>query len=228
MRCACKSIHHVSSFPTRYIIAAWPLCVLPFFVSNTYLLSAAAPSSARFLSYTFRGIESTNTQNQAPQGGDMQPEQLCAHCQKPASQYCRACFEATTELVPPKKTFYCNAECQKAGWAAHTTACTLTRRRCQLYRAAEVLQATFYLQRERVFDVSIAKIEREENTLHIWEGDYTNTQYLTPFPYHLVVGKEEKEAVLSMLTCDDALAWMHDLIGRLLDGIINRANHHMR
>jgi len=73
-----------------------------------------------------------------------------------------------------------------------------------------------------VFDISIAKIEREENALHVFEGRYTPTQCLASFPNHMVSGKEEKEAVLSLLTCDDALAWMHNLIRQLFEGMAAR------
>ena len=151
-----------------------------------------------------------------------QVEQFCAHCNKPASDYCRGCSEAIDERTIPLKTFYCNTECQKAGWAAHKILCNLIRRQKQLHRAAYLLQAAFYNYRMRIFDISIAKIERKGQKLHVWEGPYGELQCLATFPTHLITDEKDKEALLSHLTCNDTLAWMYELERQLLDGKVTQ------
>ena len=118
------------------------------------------------------------------------------------------------------KTFYCNTDCQKAGWAIHKTLCNHLRRQKRLYRAARLIQDAFYTYRRRMYDVSIARIERKGSAIHVWEGPYGLTQCLVPFPNHLILGKEEEESLLSYLTCSDALTCMYDLKRQLLDGML--------
>ena len=159
--------------------------------------------------------------NLASPGSQGQVEHFCAHCNKPASDYCRGCSEAVDEHTIPRKTFYCNAECQKAGWVDHKTLCNNLRRQKQLHRAAHLLQAVFYDYRMRIFDISVAKIEKKGHKLHVWEGPYSDMQCLVPFPNHLVLDEKDKEALLSHLTCNDTLAWMYELERQLLDGIMS-------
>ena len=159
-----------------------------------------------------------NSTNLASPGSHGQVERFCAHCNKPASDYCRGCSEVIDEQTIPLKTFYCNAGCQKAGWADHKTFCNNLRRKKQLHRAAHLLQAAFYGYRMRIFDISVAKIEKKGYKLHVWEGPYSGLQCLASFPNHLVPDEKDKEALLSHLTCNDALAWMYQLERQLLDG----------
>ena len=115
------------------------------------------------------------------------------------------------EQVTPPKTYYCSTERQKAHRPTHKQYCDLMKRQKQLHRAAHFLQAALYVYRERTFDVSIEKVERRENEVHVWEGEYGPTQSLIAFPNHLA-------ALLAMLTCNDQLIDMGNLICLLLGG----------
>ena len=82
------------------------------------------------------------------------------------------------------------------------------------------------MYREKVFDKLVIRIEETAGKLRIHEAPLTEgpqmeLDSLHPFPTALLFGPEKghnKKALLTMLACTDAVAWMHDLVKYLLDG----------
>jgi hypothetical protein len=93
----------------------------------------------------------------------------------------------------------------------------------QVHRAALVLQLARYAYREQVFDLSIKKVEKKGDDLYVYEGDYAPETILVPFPESLVEGND-KRGLLTLLTCEDAIANMEPFIGRLLEGETSSMN----
>lgn len=82
-----------------------------------------------------------------------------------------------------------------------------------------MLQLARYAYREQVFDLSIKKVEKKGDDLYVYEGDYAPETILVPFPESLVEGND-KRGLLTLLTCEDAIANMQPFIERLLEGEI--------
>ncbi|MCJ1243797.1 hypothetical protein MMC30_000994 [Trapelia coarctata] len=87
-----------------------------------------------------------------------------------------------------------------------------------LYRAAETIQKGFYIFREKTFDKLIIKVEEKDGMLLLTEGYYDIDDVLVPFPDELVKNERDRQAVLTHLTCADALGWMHDFMRLILKG----------
>ena len=116
------------------------------------------------------------------------------------------------------KTFYCNSSCQKADWTNHKKLCKFLTTRKQLYRAGNIAQQIFYIYREHAFDEVIVKVEKEGNTLYLYEGLKHGEKVFVPFPHHLFSCKEDRNAALTNFACTDSLAFMHEIISKLLRG----------
>lgn len=58
--------------------------------------------------------------------------------------------------------------------------------------------------------------------MYLHEGLYqplkSHVDFLESFPARLCENEEDKQAVLAHLACDEASAWMHELIGYFLEG----------
>lgn len=88
-----------------------------------------------------------------------------------------------------------------------------------LYRAGEMAQMAFYAYREHTFDLLIERVEKNGKDLLIYEASYGKTQECYfQFPDHLLPDERDKQAVLTYLTCGDAVGYMHELFKTLLDG----------
>lgn len=144
----------------------------------------------------------------------------CATCQKAASKVCTGCKDTPTRAGKIDSVAYCSAECQRESWPAHKDECKSRKARLVIFRIGSTLQKIFYVFREKLFDRAIIRIERENGRSFIYEGlvpdPITSCDYLQPFPNHLVNNDEEKRSVLSHLSCNDAIGWMHDLIKHVL------------
>lgn len=79
------------------------------------------------------------------------------------------------------------------------------------------------MYREKLFDKYIERIEKRDGRLVLYEGQYktlvtAQTDCLIPFPDNLCQTPEEKLSVLAHLSCDDASAWLHDILKYILVG----------
>ena len=145
-------------------------------------------------------------------------QQQCAHCCKVATQICKGCAGAPDIGDGMSlKTFYCNTTCQKAHWSKHRPTCNRLSVRKKLYRAGGILQEIFYAYREITFDKMFRKIERQGKDLYMYEVEY-DWQIPVPFPSALISSENERRAVLAYRSCDDALAYMYEIIKVLLKG----------
>lgn len=124
------------------------------------------------------------------------------------------------------ETYYCSKECQKEHYENHKMVCRTLRARKSLFRAGDLLQKMFYNFRYTVFDKSIVKIIRKVNdgkrSYFLYEGNYPDIVHphniLVPFPDHLVQDMEEKNAVLCMMACTDAMAFFYRVVEYVLQG----------
>jgi len=140
---------------------------------------------------------------------------------------CGGCRDTPLETKP---TYYCNAQCQKADRTSHKALCMRLQTRRAFYRAGSTLQQIFYLFREILFDKLVVKIEEKGGKLYIHEGIYdllinehgipyqTEIGVLYPFPSDLIANPTDKHAVLSFLGCEDALAYLSEIIKKMLEG----------
>jgi hypothetical protein len=158
-----------------------------------------------------------------PQG----PVQLqCARCGTASTRACTACKNPPTcaiDIIKLGNTYYCSPKCQKADWKNHKPICTTIQTRKFLWRSGALLQEIFYVYREIVFDKLIVKIEkRKDGKIYLHEGRYqplrSHLDFLESFPARLCESEEDKQTVLAHLACDEASAWMHELIGYFLEG----------
>ncbi|KAL5331998.1 hypothetical protein ACEPPN_001541 [Leptodophora sp. 'Broadleaf-Isolate-01'] len=148
----------------------------------------------------------------------------CAHCGKGAERACTGCKDAPAIDGDVKPIHYCTPACQKEDWQYHKKLCKRLQTRKLLYRAGSVLQEMFYMYREKLFDKYIERIEKRDGRLVLYEGQYktlvtAQTDCLIPFPDNLCQTPEEKLSVLAHLSCDDASAWLHDILKYILVGI---------
>lgn len=121
------------------------------------------------------------------------------------------------ENVQSFKTFYCDATCQKADWTNHKKVCKSLSARKRLYRAGDIVQRIFYVYREQAFEKLITKVEKEDDTLYLYEGQY-GEEALVPFPNHLFHCTDDREAALTYYACSDAVAFMLEITRNFLKG----------
>jgi hypothetical protein len=101
--------------------------------------------------------------NQDPQSG------VCVTCSQPATTHCAGCAD-TDSNGTLTLTLYCSRSCQSKDWSSHKKACQAAQGRKKLFRAAELIQETFYAVRAESFDLNITKVERDQDgKLHIFE-----------------------------------------------------------
>tara|TARA_R110002003_G_scaffold110_5_gene9291 strand:+ start:4780 stop:5205 length:426 start_codon:yes stop_codon:yes gene_type:complete len=133
---------------------------------------------------------------------------------------CATCGDAATNKCGGCKTYvYCGRECQAKAWPEHKITCKDVQLEKHLSRAAEIAHQAYLTFREDTWDTPIAKIEDTEDALIIYDGDQSlNKDYFVDFPHHLIKNRRAKMAILSMMMCNEPLAWMHNLLQGLVGG----------
>ncbi len=115
-------------------------------------------------------------------------------------------------------TYYCSKACQKTEYVrTHKYACNWAKNRRAVYRVGDIAQLAFYAYSEKIFDVSITKVEKQEGTLYLHQGN-NDQNLLLPFPDKLFSDEEEKLAALTVLAYDNALGFVHVLVEKMLGG----------
>ncbi|MCJ1398892.1 hypothetical protein MMC11_002093 [Xylographa trunciseda] len=139
----------------------------------------------------------------------------CTRCEKPASTVCAGCKSSPSYAVTPElvSVTYCTKDCQVADWPVHKLLCKASSTRRSLFRAASTIQDAFLIYREVVFDKLFTKVEEKNGLLLLTEGLYAQDDIFVPFPETLAKTKLDRQAILTHLTCTDALGWMHNFIG---------------
>ena len=133
---------------------------------------------------------------------------------------CGACSRSlNAEGAEAKPTRYCSPNCQKKNWSSHKISCKESQARKVLYRAADTAQALFYVWREIVFDILIAKVEKKGKELVLYEGVYGASDCFVPFPDSLIPDENDKKAVLAYLACGDAYGYLDVVLKLMLGGV---------
>ena len=88
-----------------------------------------------------------------------------------------------------------------------------------LERVAGLLQEQYYNFRENTWETPIIKIEDRDDALVLTDGIMLNkTKYFLRFPQHMITSQRTKAAMLCAWVCSEHLAFMHDLVAKLLHG----------
>ncbi|CZT53010.1 uncharacterized protein RSE6_14441 [Rhynchosporium secalis] len=90
--------------------------------------------------------------------------------------------------------YYSSPKCQKEDRQHHKGICKRLQTRKGLYRAGSVLQEIFYMYREKLYEKFYVKIDKSEGRLTA----------------------EDKKSILVHLSCDDASAWLHEVLKYIL------------
>lgn len=142
---------------------------------------------------------------------------ICMNCNEPARLRCPSCeYDEETETKRP--TWYCGKSCQARDWKTHKARCIQTTRLNHLYRAARVAQSASYCVRKNVFDLNITRIDVSGGTIHLHAGAY-DERVTHDFPDHLISDSAVHDALLSHLSCNDAMVLMHSLFRGLFKGM---------
>lgn len=80
------------------------------------------------------------------------------------------------------------------------------------------MQRIFYVYREHAFEKLITKVEKEYDTMYLYEGIYGENEVLVPFPEHLFLCGDDREAALAYWACTDAVAFMLEIVRSSLKG----------
>jgi hypothetical protein len=140
----------------------------------------------------------------------------CAVCDNPAPNKCGGCKTRT----------YCSKVCQANDWPKHKATCKDIVLSQALERAAAITQQAYLKFRENTWDTPIDRIEDSVDALVIYDGVATNRlAYFVDFPHQLMPNDQAKMAVLTMLTCDEPLAWMHNMFDKLTKGWIQLSKY---
>ena len=113
-------------------------------------------------------------------------------------------------------------------WPTHKKACKEAQNanlENKLARVAKIVQCVYYGFRERTWAVPLSDIEDRDDVLIFHGGEMPDELgYLVKFPQHLVTNDSTKRAMLCAWSCDEALAWMHDLLAAFAEGKQNRSS----
>jgi len=113
-------------------------------------------------------------------------------------------------------------------WPTHKKACKDAQNanlENKLARIAKIVQLAYYSFRERTWAVRLSDIEDRDDVLIFHGGGMPDELgYLVKFPQHLVTNDSTKNAMLCAWSCDEALAWMHDLLAGFAEGKPNRSS----
>ena len=155
----------------------------------------------------------------------------CSRCGKAATLVCGGCKDLPAGRGnETTKTWYCSGTCQKEDWKLHKESCTMAKSRQLLYRAASIAKGLFYVHQENTFTWGFfRKIERHGRycVLFIDQEKSENRKCLL-VPFSTVVNAtsdlQEQEAILTHLSCNDAVAHFGPYLIEMLKGNISYPN----
>ena len=144
---------------------------------------------------------------------------ICVVCNKPATTLCSGCIEGLDVDGQLTLVYYCSKGCQKSHWKVHKADCKDANHRKLLYRAGDILQAVFYEFRDVTIYLPIAKLEKtEDGKTHLWEAYREDETKKGRSHEGLKLEGDVKKAVLSFMSCDQPLIYMHQLVKKVLSG----------
>jgi hypothetical protein len=160
----------------------------------------------------------------------LSPNPLSKQCARCGAESKRACKGCKDPPIFPKCSiksvciYYCSPKCQEADWESHKRLCKNVQTRKYLCKSRVLLQEIFYIYREIVFDNLILKIEkRGDGKMYLHGGPYYTSlesqfDILAKFPSDLCENERDKQAILAYLACNEASAWMYEMIRYFLLG----------
>lgn len=135
--------------------------------------------------------------------------QNCGQCGKEATPRCGRCASVV----------YCNSDCQKANWMTHKKTCGTGK---ILQHAAEIYKMAWLAYREQTLDIDIVKVEDRGNRLllHLRHAGWKHSigGFFFEFPATQIRNDEDKEALLTSMMCEDALAYLHEFFAKMVQG----------
>jgi hypothetical protein len=103
---------------------------------------------------------------------------VCVTCGQPATTHCAGCADVDINGARTL-TLYCGKACQNKDWSTHKKACQAAQGLRKLFRAAELIQETFYAVRAEAFDLTINKLGRDQDgKLHIFDRPAKSRGYV--------------------------------------------------
>ncbi|KAF2845061.1 hypothetical protein T440DRAFT_502704 [Plenodomus tracheiphilus IPT5] len=148
----------------------------------------------------------------------LEPRDACYLCGKPASK-CSGCISSEFSRS------YCSKQCQKQDWPSHKSFCKDHQLEEVLKKAATVASIAYLRFRKNTWDIPIVKVDVEEGVLTIHREYDSMDNYFVPFPKRLMASEDKKETrrnmnqVLCAFVCEEGLAWMHNTLAGLLQGL---------
>lgn len=125
------------------------------------------PSKASFFLIT-----SSPSHRQPHQTSEMTSTQAtgkCAVCDTETTQECTGCLDGLDDQVKlHDATFYCSLTCEMAAKPNHKALCKQLNVRKQLHCAGNLIQDAIYGFRERIFDITFGRIEKQESKIHAY------------------------------------------------------------
>ena len=134
---------------------------------------------------------------------------------------CSGCLHAPEyQSGDSRVVFYCSHECQIVDWPDHKAHCKNMQQREILFRAAQILKAAMLAYRETVYDVDLTKIEYRDGVLYLHQNQRpaSSLSKRGPFPNHITVNIEHKEAALLKSQSTAAMSLLGPLTRKLLRG----------
>ena len=193
----------------------------------------------RITGYNSSSYETTSVYNPPPVYDTESPECNTNAAKNGAhdSDKCRSCGEfAQLSCIGCKglpaargndtvQTRYCSKECQKEHWRTHRKDCKAAQGRRLLYRSASLVKALFYVYAEITFTWAYFRsVERHGPYRVVYlEEERSNIRntMLVPFSTvtELVSDRKEQEAILSHLSCNEAVAKFGPMLANMIKGM---------
>lgn len=144
---------------------------------------------------------------------------ICATCDQPATTRCVGCVD-TEHTGTQGATFYCSKTCQTKGWRKHKAACQAAQDRKKLFRAAELIQETFFALKAEILDFNVAKVERAgDGKIHFFDVPFKGLPVYGPISTCLKEVPDIKCAVMSYCAGGDVFAdAFHSIVVKAFEG----------
>jgi hypothetical protein len=134
------------------------------------------------------------------------PSGGCATCGQPASAHCAGCAN-TQHTGTQNITLYCSKPCQTKDWSKHKAECQSAQGRKKLFRAAELIQETFFALKAEILDFNVTKVERTgDGKIHFFDAPFKGLPVYGPISACLKGVPDIKYAVMSYCAGGDAFA----------------------